>query len=263
MAASPLNSRRFLQLSGLPVLLYHDVVVGAPANKYAVSVEHFREQLRFIRENGYRVLSLADLCDKRVSYDRAVVITFDDGLVSAFDQACPLLASAGVGAEFFVNTASVGKPGFLSWDQLRQMRDLGMSLQSHGHHHVVCSLLSRTAALQQLKYSRELLEEKLAGRISAFAVPYGLINRRVIRSAYEAGFRIVCTSTPLPARIGHSVVSRIAIYANTSMREFSGILERRLLDVAARCLRSAAFFLPKKIILRVNPRSLGVLAPQI
>jgi peptidoglycan/xylan/chitin deacetylase (PgdA/CDA1 family) len=55
----------------------------------------FEAQMRFLRENGYRVIPLEDLFEflqfRRQIPARSVVITFDDGWRSVYDIAWPIL----------------------------------------------------------------------------------------------------------------------------------------------------------------------------
>ena len=59
MAAHELNSGRFA-IPGVPVFMYHDVCAGAAAGeRYRLSLAMFREQLEFLREQGFAVEDLA------------------------------------------------------------------------------------------------------------------------------------------------------------------------------------------------------------
>src|SRR5437660_1920465 len=149
------ESRRWpLRLGGLTVLVYHGLTACLEAEfpwregKYWVSLLHFREQLRCIESEGYRATLLRELwnsADLVNPEDSTVCLTFDDGRLSDYCIAFPLLLQAGVRAEFFVNTASVGKQGFLAWRQIDEMQRAGMSFQSHGHDPVNLSALSLAA----------------------------------------------------------------------------------------------------------------------
>jgi hypothetical protein len=64
-----------------------------------VSVDGFREQLTYLRDNNYQVLKLAELyrylTEKKNLPDKATVITIDDGYKSVYQYAWPLLQSFG------------------------------------------------------------------------------------------------------------------------------------------------------------------------
>src|SRR5439155_22231736 len=131
---------RELAVGGTQVLIYHclGVVVRADVDdregKYWVSPASFVRLLAMLREGGYRVVPLYDFWtddgDERLGRP-PVVLTFDDGRATDYEIAFPLLLAAGVGAEFFLNTATIGQPGHLTWDQVVEMPRPGLSFQAH------------------------------------------------------------------------------------------------------------------------------------
>jgi peptidoglycan/xylan/chitin deacetylase (PgdA/CDA1 family) len=261
MAASAIAGLR-LSVPGLPVLLYHGIGTGDPAarDKYRLAASSFRAQLELLRSQHYCTLppqAIADPLDSMRS-ERAVVITFDDGLESDYRAAFPLLAENGFTAAFFVNTAEIGKPGRLGWPEMREMQQAGMSFQSHGHHHVDYSRLAPRFAVAQLRLSREKLEQNLGHGVDCFSAPYGLLNRHLIAAAHEAGFPFIFSSRNWPVRPGHASAGRFAIYQNTALGEFRDLVGCAMLPLARRSLREAALLIPKRLALRIRPQWLGV-----
>lgn len=117
----------------LPVLVYHDIVTGTRPDDYAVTRAMFSEQMRFLHENGYRPLSLHTLADvaagRRPLPDKAVVLTFDDGLRSFQQAALPELEKYGFAAVLSVCTGWLDgrdvprdyRGRLLTWDDLRAL----------------------------------------------------------------------------------------------------------------------------------------------
>jgi len=185
-------------------------------------------------------------------------ITFDDGCSSDYEKAFPLLLEAGIRADFFLNTATIGKPGYLNWEQVREMQKSGMAFHSHGHSHVVLSTLDQMAVEGELGMSRQILEDKLGCPVDFLAAPYGLLNRRVIREAFRLGYRGVCNSRQWTARVGNRCINRVAVLRQTSPWEFHRLLRCHPLPYVIRSLRSAIFYLPRQLLLRIQPAQLGV-----
>jgi hypothetical protein len=113
---------------GIPVLLYHRLTPSI--NGYGVEPVVFEAQMRRLHELGFETVSL----DQYVRFirgeavdlpPRPVLLTFDDGYLSALRVADPLLARFGWSAAIFVPTGAVGRPGRLTWTQLRQMEASG------------------------------------------------------------------------------------------------------------------------------------------
>ena len=249
-------------IAGVPILLYHGIAERAPSGgKYCVSPADFRAQLGDLLAKGRLPVYVREATSVPLA-KRPAAISFDDGLASDYQSAFPLLAEHGVPATFFVNTANIGSPGFLGWEEMREMQRAGMSFGSHGHFHVCLLGLNVESCAAQLRLSRQLLEQKLGSAVACFSAPYGLLNARVIAAARQAGFSVICSSRNWPARPGEAVHGRIAIYRHTSLSEFRELLSCSLPRLARRRLREAALAIPKRIMLGLRPQWLGVAVPQ-
>ncbi|RPE82017.1 poly-beta-1,6-N-acetyl-D-glucosamine N-deacetylase PgaB [Vulcaniibacterium tengchongense] len=149
--------------SGLLVLSYHDVrddvARKGDADLYAVSTQNFAAHLDWLAGHGYRPVSLDDVIaasrGERTLPDKAVLLTFDDGLRSVYTRVFPLLRAYGYPALVAVVTDWVDLPpgrtidygprpfdrdDFLTWEQLREMQASGLvEVASHSHdlHHGV------------------------------------------------------------------------------------------------------------------------------
>ena len=269
MAAGPIDSeairRTWPAIEGTPVFLYHEIAEEhdggsrSPRRKYAVTVRQFRDQLAEIRNGGYQVTSVRQIARRADRTRRSLAgITFDDGGSSDYEKAFPLLVEAGLRADFFLNTAHVGTPGYLNWEQVREMSRVGMEFHSHGHSHVALSRLDPVHLERELRVSREILEDKLGSAVEFLAAPYGLLNRRVIQEAFRLGYRGVCNSRQWTASWGDRCVNRVAILGHTSTEEFRRLLARHPWPYVLRSMRSAAIYLPKQVLLRIQPAQLGV-----
>jgi len=214
-----------------------------------------------ILARGVRFNLLRELWDgagTRNSVNAPVVLTFDDGLASHYEVAYPLLSRIGAKAEFFVNTATIGHPGYLTWPHIMEMHRAGMSFQSHGHDHVDLSRLSLRSLERRVVDSKHLIEDRLGCAVDFLAIPYGLVNNRVMEAALEAGYRAVCDSGGWPARPGGRRICRVPIYGHTTLREFRRLLSGNALTYAARQARALFVALPKRLLLHLAPARLGV-----
>lgn len=257
-------------ISGVPVLLYHALVRSSQGSaesreaKYEVSSATFQNHLLRIREAGRRILSMKEILDAAgvSSNESAAGITFDDGFVSDYEEAFRVLVKEGARGDFFVNTANIGKLGYLSWEQIKEMHEGGMGIHSHGHSHAALSLLPLDALRRELGTSRKLLEDKLGSPVEFIAAPYGLMNRRVIREALAAGYRGVCNSRQWPAKSGSRSINRVAIYGSTSLKEFGDLLAGRPRPYLRRLGRAVGIYFPRKLVLKFQPKLLGVIVQE-
>ena len=152
-----------------------------------IRVEQLEAQLDYLENNGYTVVPLADvlaaLRGETELPDRAVAITVDDAYRSVYAVGYPRLRERGHPFTVFVATDPVdqGQPGYMTWDQMREMAGHGVSFANHGATHD--SLIERRPGesredwLERVradvtKGARRLAQElePLAG---AFAYPYG------------------------------------------------------------------------------------------
>ena len=125
------------------------------------------------------------------------IITFDDGHESNHRLAFPALRAAGMSADFFVNPAQVGTPGFASWSALREMAEGGMSIQSHGldHRHYLTEL-SPVQLRDELKRARQEIEDHVGQPVTLLAPPGGRCPPRLADVAQEVGYSHVFSSRP-------------------------------------------------------------------
>ncbi len=179
-------------------LLYHDVLPGRPPagggpERFAVSSRAFAEQLDIIQECGYLGCSIAAALQQPGG--SCVALSFDDGNLGQFERAFPALAARNMTATFFVTTSWVGQPGYVTWDQLREMKSAGMSIQSHTQTHRFLSELPADQLADELWRSKEELDTALKQSTDAIALPGGDRPRAALRHLLaEAGYRVVATS---------------------------------------------------------------------
>jgi len=245
-----------LRLRGTPVFLYHgltsSLVPDCPLRerRYWVAPSQFLKHLDCASAEGRRVALLSELWDSENVLTREnplTALTFDDGHISNYEIAFPLLIGAGVRAEFFVNTANIGTKGFLSWQQVTEMQRAGMSFQSHSHDHVDLVRLRPWEKQHQLKHSKQTLEDRLGRKVEFLAVPFGRLCAEISRIAIETGYRSVCTSRSWPARPGARLLNRVVVYGHTSQNGFRKLLLGNPVSYAIRAVRAAALSLPKHL----------------
>jgi len=262
-----------MTLRGIPVLQYDGLGTALPAEVDARLAAHWvapvslGRQLASIREHGYRVVRLYDAWSPDGTGERtprpAVVLTFDDGRAADYEVAFPLLLAAGIRAEFFINTARLGQPGYLSWARIAEMHRAGMSFQSHAHDHVALPALSARLLRHELRASKRLLEDFLGRAVDFVAAPHGLVDRRVVDAVQEAGYQAICASRGWPARRGEAVVNRITVFRDTSEAQFAAILARDPLGYVPALARGFLTRLQQRLALRLRASHLeGELSPR-
>lgn len=219
----------------------HDPTADA---MYTVTAGQFAEHLDLIRETRTPVTTVCDLAvdassAQRPSGGNAVVLSFDDGTLSHLEPVLHMLWERDMPGEFFVNPANVGRHGFLSWSELRGMASAGMSIQSHGYSHRYMDDLDDKTVADELLRSKRIIEDRLGQPVTVFAAPGGRINEFVAALARRVGYKAVCGSRPGQWRPHSytSVIPRIAIRANTTVRELRDWIENRPFALTAQASR--------------------------
>jgi len=249
------------QITGVPILDYHRIVpagrFGASDDRFAVHQSAFRDQLQLLCD-----LKITAVVPEDVSADQlpasSVALTFDDGYSSHYEIAFRELSEFKLTATFFVNTSSMDTGEFLDWAMAAEMIRGGMRFGSHAHNHIVLTTLNSERMKEELRVSRQMLEQRLASAIEVLAVPYGFCDQHVLDAAWESGYRVVCTSKPWPAQKGARVLSRVAVLQQTSLNEFRKLVRK---DPAVYlCLwgRDRALAIPRYVCVRLRPQLLGV-----
>lgn len=188
-------------------LCYHDVrpsvsVAGGGPDRFAVPLVMFERMLEVITREGFEGCSLEQAL-RRVGQPR-VAITFDDATAGQFDHAVPALRKHGMTATIYVVTDWVGRPGFMTWDQLRQVRDWGMSVQSHSRSHPFFSEIDVHELTQQLVQSKSKLDAELHQETTEIAFPGGDMPQPSLRPLlFNLGYR-----TAVGSRWGYNLDGR-------------------------------------------------------
>jgi peptidoglycan/xylan/chitin deacetylase (PgdA/CDA1 family) len=179
-------------------LMYHDVstapvgVSGGPQH-FSVTRRGFAAQLDQLAGEGFAGRSIAECLATPAR--RQVAISFDDGDLGQFENGHAELVKRGMTATFFITTDWVGRPGYVSWSQLREMRATGMSIGSHSRSHPFLSELKEAALRAELLGSKDVLDQELCQVTDTIALPGGDRPKRGLRPVLsQAGYRVVATS---------------------------------------------------------------------
>lgn len=175
-------------------LVYHDVLPSTDASgggpeRFAVPTTMFDLMLDTIAEEGHLGCSLSDAI--ATPGEKRVAITFDDATASQFQYAMPSLRARGMTATVFVATDWVGTPGYMTWDELRQISDWGMSVQSHTKSHPFLSELGAEQLRYELETSKATIDRELAQDTHEIAFPGGDAPAAHLRHLLkECGYRV-------------------------------------------------------------------------
>lgn len=175
------------------VLIYHRFgETSFPSTN--IRLEQFEAHIKELTSGPYTVLPVPEIVaairEKRPLPDRTIGLTIDDGYLSVYAEAFPRLRDAGLPFTVFVSTDPVDRKfsGFMTWDQIREMRDNGVTIGAHTstHLHMPANLLSRNRA--DLANSNARLKEELGEVPPLFAYPFGEASTEIQNLVRNAGY---------------------------------------------------------------------------
>jgi peptidoglycan/xylan/chitin deacetylase (PgdA/CDA1 family) len=197
-----------------------------------------------------------------------VAVTFDDGYLSAVENALPELALREIPSTMFIQTGYLGKHPLwiqddhhplrkeivVNLEQLKQISSKLVSIGSHCVSHRNLVLLSKDESKNELEQSKRYLESVLNRGIELLSFPHGAYNRELIELALSCGYKHVFTILPTFAfrEPGEFVTGRISVTPSDWRIEF------RLKLLGAYCWLPLAFKLKQKLyIIHKHPNHQG------
>lgn len=190
-----------LVVSRVPVLMYHvisDPPPGAPWPLLYVSGQEFAAQVRWLDRNGYTAVTLADVWRNwrggAPLPPRPVVLTFDDGYRSVYEEAFPLLSSLDWPAVLNLKVDNLFEPWGLSPARVRELVAAGWEIAAHTISHPDLRTLDDASLDREVAGSRAELARRFGGPVDFFSYPAGQYDARVVAAVRRAGFRGATTT---------------------------------------------------------------------
>ena len=170
---------------GIPILEYHmvDEQEHPDAREYNVPPADFSAQLDELQRQGYTTISLRDFLRAKKGLqqlpEKPIILTFDDGYENNYTTLLPMLEERGMKATVFMVTNDIGQPGYLTWDELRDMQQRGIEIGSHTANHQPLADMSSAEADDELRLSKLIMEWNRMSTIYVFSYPNGKYNEEL------------------------------------------------------------------------------------
>jgi hypothetical protein len=189
-------------------LLYHELRPDNSPYTYALQTTEFENQVDLFAQ-----------LQRDGSTTLRPQLTFDDGHISNFEFALPILRSRGLAARFFITVGWTGrKKGFMNWPHLKELLQGGQQIGAHGWSHTLLTHCTEKQLVTELNTARLTLEDKLGVPITTMSLPGGRYNQRVLDACWTAGYTHIFTSIPRaePYPIG-PILGRLNIRGDMSL----------------------------------------------
>lgn len=174
------------------ILNYHQIQNTSAS--LSIPLADFDAQMNYLTSHGYVSITPEELYSGLNGQlelpKKPVLITFDDGYADNYKNAFPILRRYGMRATIFVIPAFVGVyNNYLTWDEILEMQDGGITFESHTMHHYKLEELPDDEIRSELLNSKTILEEKLGHPVEFLAYPTGTYNLHIAGIAKEVGYK--------------------------------------------------------------------------
>lgn len=230
------------------VLAYHQVGGRKTLGITWITSAQFERQMAWLAEAGYHTNSLTEyLNDNQANAGKKIVLTFDDGFRALAKNALPVLQRFGFTATVYPVADYVGRENrwdvnffgrrtmHLDWGELRDLIAAGWEVGSHSLRHAYLPSLPEAELLDDLRRSREILEDHLNIPVRHLSLPFGRGNHRVFEAARQAGYHTIATlgqrqnsltgQIKLPEMKGLMLIPRRGIYLHDTLNSFQRHVE--------------------------------------
>lgn len=204
---TPADAATIMARPQVPILCYHHIREGQARNEYEVSVAAFKAQMKALADSGYHTVLPEQLYNYLVYGDplppKPFMLTYDDTDVEQFTVAKPEMDKYGFKGVYFIMTISIGRPRYMSKEQIRQLSDEGHAVESHTWRHDRVDKYLTTPHMDrdlkkivnndwdlQLVDTRKKLEDIIGKEIHYFAYPFGIWSKAGIPELRKRGFKL-------------------------------------------------------------------------
>ena len=193
----------------VPILCYHHIkeVVGKNSAGYDVTIASFKSQMKALADSGYKTVTPEQLYNYLTFGgplpEKPVMITYDDTDEEQFTIAKPEMDKYGFKGVYFIMTISIGRPRYMTKEQIKQLSDEGHVIASHTWDHSRVDRYAESHEIeeggrkklvndwdQQLVKTKVKLEELVGKKVEYFAYPFGIWSKSGIPEIEKRGYKM-------------------------------------------------------------------------
>ena len=156
-----------------------------------IQLDVFKEQLKIIENQDIRFIHPKNFKDDLSinKKERKVLLTIDDGLLSFYENAWPILREKKIPFILFVNTREVGSFNYMNWDQILEIHKTNLAeIGNHSHSHEYLVDESAEIIKNDILKSIEIFKKKLGKNSDFFSYPFGEYSEEFKKIIKDLGF---------------------------------------------------------------------------
>ncbi len=141
-----------------------------------IKINDFKNQINLIKKNNFTFVNPnifeEELKSKNIK--RKVLLTIDDGFLSFYENAWPILKNNKIPFILFVSTKEVGTSNYMNWNQIQEVHSYDFAhIGNHSHTHGYLIDKNKEEIEKDLIKSIKIFKEKLNHESEFFSYPFG------------------------------------------------------------------------------------------
>lgn len=238
----------------IPIVTYHDITIDSSNGSMQITKERFEEDMLYLKNNNYTPILVQDFIDISKGIimppEKPIMITFDDGYLSNYELAFPILQETNMKAIISVIAKNIrddignGFDVFMTWEQCREMYESGLvDIENHTYnlHNpetgglIVVDGVNGIGRIPDehrddyhdrvngdLVLCTNLIEENVGNKVKYFAHPYGYTEYLAFKIFKKMGIEVAVISDTGMANTSHN---------NLKLKRLGITMEETLEDV--------------------------------
>ena len=148
-------------------------------NKYPstnIRLNDFLKHLEIIKNNNIRFVNPKNFKNELTANkkQRKILLTIDDGFLSFYKNAWPILKEEEIPFILFVSTREVGSSNYMNWSQIREIsKENFVEIGNHSHSHEYLVDENIEIIESDIQNSINIFKEKLGKNSEFFSYPFG------------------------------------------------------------------------------------------
>ena len=176
---------------GLISLMYHRF----EENQYPstnIKLLDFKKQLEIIQKDNIKFVNPKNFEDELMNNkkQRKILLTIDDGFLSFYKNAWPVLKEKKIPFILFVSTREVGSFNYMSWDQIKKISEEDfVEIGNHSHTHEYLVDENNEIIRADILKSINIFKEKIGKNSIFFSYPFGEYSENFKNIIKSMGFK--------------------------------------------------------------------------
>jgi poly-beta-1,6-N-acetyl-D-glucosamine N-deacetylase len=176
---------------GLISIMYHRF----EENKYPstnIKILDFKKHLEIIKKNNIKFINPKNFEEelKNNKKQRKVLLTIDDGFLSFYKNAWPILKKKKIPFILFVSTREVGSFNYMNWAQIKEIsNEEFVEIGNHSHTHEYLVDENNETIEADIQKSINIFKEKLGKNSEFFSYPFGEYSESFKNIIINFGFK--------------------------------------------------------------------------